>query len=232
MKNTLCAFALTAAAIALPASASNFSVNFGAIAVMPNDSSSSLNVVEQVAELASGSTQAHVNDNVQLGLSIDYAIAPNWSLELIAATPFTHDIQVRGSAINGLSIGKTKHLPPTLLLQYHFDWHETIKPFIGLGVNYTVFFDEETSEDLASALTALNVMQTGDKLGLSLSDSWGIAAQVGVNMQLTEKLGLHLSASKMKIDTRAQVKLNGTSIQKVDVTLDPLVTMVGLRFTL
>lgn len=229
MKHTLCALAITSAAIAMPAYA-DLSVNIGAIAVMPKDSSSALDVVEQVAGLPTNSTQAHVNDNVQLGLSVDYALSPNWTLELIAATPFSHDIHVRGSAINGLSIGKTKHLPPTLLLQYHFNWHETIKPFVGLGVNYTVFFNEETSDDLASTLTSLNVMQAGDKLGLSLSDSWGVAAQVGVNVQITDTIGFHLMASKMKIDTTAKVKLNGASIQKVDVTIDPLVTMAGLRF--
>lgn len=231
MKTQLLSFTLTSCLFALPAAA-DFSVNIGAIGVLPNDSSSSLNVVESVAGLSAGSTQAHVDDNVQLGLTLDYQFANGWGLELIAATPFSHEIQVQGSAIHGLEIGKTKHLPPTLMLQRHFQLTERVQPFMGLGVNYTVFFDEETSDQLADTLTQLNVMSAGDTLGLSLSDSWGAAAQVGVNVSLTERLGVHLAASKMKIDTHARVTLNGSSIQKVDVKIDPTVVMLGLRYNL
>lgn len=214
-------------------SASNISVNIGAIQVAPNDSSSSLNVVESVAGLPAGSTAVGVNNNTQLGLTFDYRFDQNWTLELIAATPFSHDIEVEGSAIDGLDIGNTKHLPPTLLAQYHFDLGNShLDPFIGVGLNYTKFFDTSASGVLKSTLQALNVATANDQVDLKLKDSWGLALQAGVNYKLDQHWGLHLMVSKMDIDTVGEVRLNGATIQSVDVQIDPFVVMAGVRWSM
>jgi len=214
-------------------SVNNLSINVGAIHVAPNDSSSSLNVVENIAGLPAGSTAVGVNSNTQLGLTVDYKIDHNWTLELIAATPFSHDIDVEGSAIDGLDIGNTKHLPPTLLAQYHFNVGDSkLDPFIGLGLNYTKFFDTSASSVLKSTLQTLNVASANDDVDLKLTDSWGLAMQAGVNYQLDKHWGLHLMVSKMDIDTTGEVRLNGNTIQSVDVQIDPLVAMVGVRWTM
>ena len=231
MKTT---FALTLATVlaAAPAAA-EFGINVGAISVIPDDSSSNLNVVEQVAGLPAGSTAVGVNTNTQLGLTFDYKFTPNWSVQLIAATPFSHDIKVKGSAIDGLKVGKTKHLPPTLLAQYHFmPTNQTFDPFVGIGLNYTVFFDEQVDAQLAGALDALGVTTANDVVGLKLKSSFGLALQAGVNVKLTDSLGLHLMLSKMDIDTTGRVQVNGSTIQTVDVNIDPYVAMLGLRWTL
>lgn len=223
--------AMAAALLSTPAFA-QFNINIGAIMVSPDDTSSALSVVEQVASLPAGSTSATVNTNTQLGITLDYRFKPNWAVQLIAATPFSHDIQVQGSAIDGLKIGKTKHLPPTLLLQYHFSTpYQSVDPFIGLGVNYTAFFDEQIDPELGSALQALQVITPTDNVSLHVKDSVGVALQAGINYQLTESVGIHLMLSKMDIDTRARVKVNGTTIEQVNVNIDPLVTMLGLRWT-
>lgn len=232
MKTSLSVVALVVSLAAVPASA-DFAVNIGAIGVIPNDSSSSLSTIEQVAGLPTGSTSVAVDNNVQLGITLDYIINKNWTVELIAATPFSHEISVKGSAINGLDIGKTKQLPPTLLLQYHFDTgNDAISPFLGLGVNYTRFFNTEVSGELNDALGALNVITAQDKTRLDLTDSWGVALQAGINIDFNDRFGLHVMVSKMDIDTTGRVKVNGNTIQKVDVKIDPLVAMVGLRIKL
>lgn len=232
MKTSLSAVAFALSMASAPVFA-DFAVNIGAIGVYPDDSSSSLSVIEQVAGLPAGSTQVAVDSNLQLGITLDYMINKNWTVELIAATPFSHDISVKGSAIHGLDIGKTKHLPPTLLLQYHFNTgSDAVSPFVGLGVNYTRFFDEEVSGELKDTLGALGVVGAGDKADLSLSDSWGLALQAGVNVQFTERLGLHAMVSKMDIDTTGRVKVNGNTVQSVEVDIDPLVAMIGLRIKL
>jgi outer membrane protein len=220
-------FALSAA----PALA-NWSVNVGAITVAPQDSSSHLNVVETVAALPANSTEVSVNNNTQLGLTIDYQLTKNWTLELVAATPFSHDVKVKGSAIDGLAIGSTKHLPPTLLAQYHFDLGDSrFDPFIGLGVNYTNFFQEKASAELVSTLRALNVTTAADKVELKLKDSWGLAMQAGVNIKLANQWSAHLMLSKMDIDTEGRVLVNNNSIQSVDVSIDPYVWMIGARYS-
>lgn len=232
MKSNLAMLTLASLLAAAPASA-EFAINVGAITVAPDDSSSSLNVIEQVAGLPAGSTAVGVNSNTQLGLTFDYKFTPNWSVQLIAATPFSHDIKVKGSAIDGLKVGKTKHLPPTLLAQYHFmPENQTFDPFVGVGLNYTVFFDEKTDGQLEGALDALSVTASNDKVGLKLKSSFGLALQAGVNVKLTDSLGVHLMLSKMDIDTTGRVQVNGATIQSVNVNIDPYVAMIGLRWTL
>ncbi len=222
---------LLLAASAAPALA-NWSVNVGAISVAPQDSSTHLNVVETVAGLPANSTEVTVNTNTQLGITIDYQLDKNWTLELIAATPFSHDVKVKGSAIDGLALGSSKHLPPTLLAQYHLDLGDSrFDPFIGLGVNYTNFFQEEVSAELINTLEALNVTNANDKVELKLKDSWGLAMQAGVNIKLAEQWSAHLMLSKMDIDTEGRVLVNDNSIQSVDVSIDPYVWMLGARYS-
>lgn len=223
---------LVCALLAAPAFA-NWSVNVGAIGVSPDDRSSHLNVVENVVGLTPNSTSVGVNSNTQLGLTIDYKINDNWTLEVIAATPFSHDISVKGSAVDGLSIGKTKHLPPTLMAQYHFPMSESrFDPFVGLGVNYTNFFNEEVSSELINTLQALAVTSSEDTVGLKLKDSFGLAFQAGLNIQLSSNWGMHMMLSRIDIDTTGHVQVNGSTIQSVDVKIDPYVWMMGVRFSL
>lgn len=232
MKTSLIAIPLISVLAAAPAFA-DFAINIGAINVAPDDSSSSLNVIEQVAGLPNGSTALAVDSNTQLGLTFDYRIKPNWAVQLIAATPFSHDITVKGSAIDGLKVGKTKHLPPTLLAQYHFmPEHQTFDPFVGVGLNYTIFFDEQIDNQLKDALQALNVTSASDNVTLKAKSSFGLALQAGVNIKLSDTLGIHMMLSKMDIDTTGRVQVNGTTVQSVNINIDPYVAMIGLRWTL
>lgn len=231
MKTMLSAVTLGLGLLAAPAMA-EFSVNVGAISVMPSDSSSNLNVVESVANLPAGSTGVKVNTNTQLGLTFDYKFDKNWAVQLIAATPFSHDITGEGS-IDGLKIGKTKHLPPTLLGQYYFDvGNSNIQPFIGLGINYTNFFNTEADAALVDTLVAIGAAGATDDVSIKLKNSWGLAAQAGVNVKLSDNWGIHFMVSKIDIDTRADVRVAGSTIQSVDVKIDPLVAMIGVRWTL
>ncbi|MCH8538607.1 MAG: OmpW family protein, partial [Alkalimonas sp.] len=86
-----------AAALFSPLALANFSINVGAINVSPNDDSSYLNVVESVVGLPANSAKVGVNSNTQLGLTFDYALDDHWSVQLIAATPFSHKITGKGS---------------------------------------------------------------------------------------------------------------------------------------
>ncbi|RUO18469.1 hypothetical protein CWE08_11150 [Aliidiomarina iranensis] len=230
MKTKLSLIAIALSAFAATPAMADFSINVGAISVMPDESSSNLNVIEDVAGLPAGSTSVGVNNNTQLGLTFDYKFNDNFGLQLIAATPFSHNLKVKGSAIDGLNIGKTKHLPPTLMAQYHFTQHATFQPFVGIGLNYTTFFDEKVSGDLEGALIDLDVTTASDDVSLSLSESWGLALQAGFNYELNEKMGIHFMVSKIAIDTTGNVKVNGNTVQSVNVDIDPLVAMLGFRW--
>jgi len=232
MKTMLTAVTLGLGLLAAPAMA-EFSVNVGAISVMPSDSSSNLDAIEGLHPgLEQNTTGVKVNTNTQVGLTFDYKFDKNWGVQLIAATPFTHNITGDG-AIDGLKIGKTKHLPPTLLGQYYFDLgNSNIQPFVGLGINYTNFFNTEADQQLISTLVALGAANANDPVTIKLKNSWGLAAQAGVNFKLSDNLGIHVMISKIDIDTKAHVRVNGNTVQSVDVSIDPLVAMIGLRWTL
>lgn len=229
MKKLALVTAVVAALGAAPAFA-DIGVNVGVISVMPDDSSGSLNVVEQVAGLTPGSTGVAVNNNSQLGITFDYDLDSEWSLQLIAATPFSHDITATGS-LAGLKIGDTKHLPPTLLLQYNWRFDNGIEPFVGVGLNYTWFFDSQADAQLVSALQGLGAVTATDNVDLKLKNSFGYALQAGFNVNLNSDWGLHFMVSTMDIDTTGDVRVNGTAIQSVDVSIDPIVAMAGVRYT-
>jgi len=199
---------------------SPFSLNVGAIHVAPTGAYSDIN------ELADH--QLNVGEDTQLGITLDYRINQQWGLELIAATPFEHDIDGQGS-LSGALLGSTKHLPPTLLAQYFIPTsNPNIEPFVGLGVNITAFFEEAPSQaliDYAQAnLSGANVEE------IQLDDCFGIAAQVGLNLKLNDQWGAHLMASWIDIESEAEVIADGAVALTADVEIDPTVLFVAVKY--
>ena len=151
-------------------------------------------------------TGIDVDSDTGLSFTIAYMFADHWAVELLGALPFEHDIQGSGS-ISGLgTIGSTKHLPPVVSLQYHFQPHRRLRPYVGLGVNYTNFFDTKAEGALAGT-------------SLSLDDSWGLAAQIGTDFDLANGWFGNVDVRYIDIDTEASNPVAGN----VDVQLDPWV---------
>lgn len=152
-----------------------------------------------------------VDDGTSATFTFTYMYTDNFAVEVLAAWPFKHDIYLVG----GPKVASTKHLPPTVSFQYHFAPEGLFQPYVGLGVNYTYFFDEKTSGALE-----------GTKL--SLDGSWGFAGQVGFDFMLNEKWFLNVDARYIQIETDA--KLDGAPLGKVKI--DPWVygAHVGFRF--
>lgn len=166
-------------------------------------------------------------------VSIDNAVAPEidvtWmasdhiGFELIAATT-KHSASGRKGTTG--SIGKlasTWVLPPTLTAQYHFLPDAPVRPYVGAGVNYTLFYSEDASGGLES---------TVGKTKVHMSDSFGWAAQAGVDIDLNDRLFLNIDVKYIDIDTTARLSTTAAGVQKVHVDLDPLVfgVGVGMRF--
>lgn len=167
--------------------------------VMPNDDADPFSTVAVVPE---------VDDNVRPGATFVYMYTDNIGLEVLAALPFKHDISVDGMGV----IGETKHLPPTFSVQYYFNPQSSVRPFVGLGLNYTTFFSSKTIDGLG-----------GD---LDLDDSFGLAAQVGIDYDLDEKWFLTADVRYMNIETTATNSAAGTT----DVEINPTVVSVGLGY--
>lgn len=208
------AFAVLSASVAcatMPAAAyetGDLLVRFGPALVSPDDSSDS----------ALGDV-VNVRDGSSLGISATYMVTDTLGVEVLGALPFDHDLDGKG-ALDGVKIGSTSHLPPTVLLQYAPKLSDAFQPYVGAGFNYTMFFREKTSRELDIALAG--------PTDLSLSDSKGLALEVGVDVPMSDNLMFNVSVWNIDIDTTARVKVNGATAATIDVEIDPWVYMVGL----
>jgi outer membrane protein len=212
-----CMVLTTAPALALDRG--DMLVRFGPTWVMPNDSSG--------AVTPPGVEGVSVDNGWALGVSFTYMATPNVGIEVLAATPFKHDIKSSGDLAGVVpgKIGDTYHLPPTVSLQYHFTDLGAMRPYLGAGINYTNFFKSKTRGGLRDA----------GYDSLSLSDSWGWSLQAGVDVDVNERWFVGASLYYMSIDTTAKVRGEGGAFGdelRVAVDIDPWVLMVGggLRF--
>lgn len=225
MNKSLLGASLVALALAGPAAhayqAGDMILRAGAITTAPNESSGDLKFD---GNKVSG-TKATLDSDTQLGLTFAYMLTDHIGLELLAATPFKHTVAVKGlgGGLDG-KLADIKQLPPTLSLQYYpMEPNSRFQPYAGVGINYTLFFDE----DLSSARK-----QQGFS-NLKLQDSVGIAGQLGMDYLLTDNLLVNASVWYVDIDTKASVNgptALGYSKTKVNVDVDPWVYMVGLGY--
>jgi outer membrane protein len=189
------AVALALGGLAAPAfaqQAGEWTFSVGARQVNPKSDNGSL---------VGGALDVEVDSGISATFTGEYFIRDNLGIEILASLPFKHDINIDGLG----RVGSTKHLPPTVSLQYHFG-EGTVKPFVGAGVNYTVFFSEDTTGALAGT-------------DLDLDGSWGLAAHAGIDFEVGEKGSIRIDARWIDIDT--DVQLNGADIGTVEI--DPLV---------
>ena len=148
-------------------------------------------------------------------IDITYFFTKNIAAELILTYPQKHDVE-----LGGVGIGSVKHLPPTLTLQYHFNPEGQIRPYAGLGLNYTRF----SSVDL-DAGTVL-----GGSVPLRIDrSSFGWAAQVGADVQIAPKWFLNFDVKYVAIDTDIFIKgAGGAKVTKLGI--DPMLYSVGIGY--
>ncbi len=226
MRTSLFTASLLALAIAAPLAhahqAGDIIVRAGAITVDPQESSSDIWVGALGTDVAG--TKATLDSDTQLGLNFAYMLTNNIGIELLAATPFSHDVGVKGmpggfAGLNG-KLGSLKHLPPTLSVVYYpLDASSAFQPYVGAGINYTWFFDTKLSSEAEGKGFS----------GLDMKDSWGLAAQVGMDYMLTDNIMLNAQVRYIDIDTTGTTNILGDKV-KVDVDVDPFVYMVGLGY--
>ncbi|MBB6113795.1 outer membrane protein OmpW [Rahnella sp. R3(2024)] len=157
-----------------------------------------------------------INNNTQMGMTLGYMFTDNIGVELLAATPFQHKVGLKSTG----TIAEVKQLPPSLMAQYYFgDKLDKLRPYLGVGINYTTFYDT-------------NFNQTGRDAGLSdlsVKDSWGVATQAGLDYNLDENWLINMSVWWMDIDTEVKFKAGGEQ-QNINTRIDPWVFMFGVGY--
>ncbi|MCR9278233.1 MAG: outer membrane beta-barrel protein [Pseudomonadaceae bacterium] len=154
-----------------------------------------------------------VDDDTQLTFDLTYMFTDNWGLEVLAALPFEHDLK-----IGGADAGSVKHLPPTISALYYFNPQSTVQFYAGVGVNVTIFFEEDERGPLAGT-------------ELELDTSVGPAVVLGIDIPLNDKWFLNADVRYFDIDTEATVTAPGLRLTP-DVEIDPFAfgLNVGYRF--
>jgi outer membrane protein len=173
-----------------------------------------------------------VDDKSTLFFSISRALNDNLEVELAMGYPPTHNVQAQLSpnlpahvqGFNGQTIAKVRQMAPTLFLNYAFgDAQSRWRPFVGLGINYTNF-DKRTSTAAGNALN-------GGPTDIRLSDSWGLAAQIGVVYKVNERWSIHTSLATARVKTNLTATTAGAQ-REIDIKFRPTVFTLtaGYRF--
>lgn len=219
---TALAVALSAGSIAVQAyEAGDWILRFGATTVSPDAGGDKIVIPTDPPTVLDG---VDIDDDTQLGIIPAYMITDNWGLELLAATPFEHNVDVAGTSIKA---GKVTHLPPTLTLHwYPRGGNDGWQPYFGLGLNYTFIYDEKVDGQLEEALGALIGATKAD---LRLDDSFGFSASAGVDFPFGEHWGINLGIWYIDIESKAEIATDVGNV-KFDVKIDPWVYNVGLAY--
>ena len=176
---------------------------FRVITVIPNESAT--------IETIGGDVE--ISTSVVPELDFTYFFNENWAAELILGTS-NHDVKAVATAAGDIELGDVWLLPPTLTLQYHFAT-EGFRPYLGTGLNYTIFYgaDEGPTAD-----------------DVSYDNSVGFAFQGGFDYDLNEKWFLNLDAKYILLSTDATVNattaLGATVGAEVDI--NPLIIGFGI----
>ncbi len=202
---------LTAAGPA-QAEAGDVLVRVRGILVAPNEDSGSVLPAFPGEEVS-------VNNSFMPEVDVTYMATDRLGFELIAATT-KHRASGRTGTTGTIGrLASTWVLPPTLTAQYHLNPAGKLRPYVGAGINYTLFYSENASGALEAAVGPTRVR---------MSDSVGWAAQAGVDIDITDRLFLNLDVKYLDIDTTARLDTTAAGTQRVRVSLDPLVFGIGV----
>src|SRR4051812_15434159 len=158
-----------------------------------------------------------VNNSFAPEIDFTYMATKHVGAELILATT-KHHVSGKDALAPVGRLAGTWVLPPTLTLQYHFLPDGAVRPYVGAGANYTIFYNTKASGALNAAIGHTKV---------HLRDSFGYAVQAGVDVDLSKRIFLNLDVKYIDIDTKARLA-TGALVNRERVHLDPFVFGVGI----
>jgi outer membrane protein len=188
--------AFAALAFAAPANAQildNFQIKVGVSGILPDESGDPIDV--------------DISDEWVPSLQIEYFFNDNVSAELLCCVA-THDVATTG----GLDLGEVTHFPPTLTLKYRWTNFGQVEPYVGAGVNYTAFIDDEPPAGMT----------------IDYDESFGLAVQAGFDYRIDEHWGVNFDVRYVDIGT--DVTINNSIEDSVDINPWIISTSVAYRF--
>lgn len=153
---------------------------------------------------------------ISLGYYFDDDLS--WVLEAyVLAAPMSVDVYGEGkNQLSGHNIMKLKLLPPTAVLGKYFgDRKDAIRPFLGVGGSYAIFFDVRATD-------YLNTYQGGVSAGdttISIKNVMGFGPFVGLKADLDSDWHMSVNVGKLRYKTEATIVTRNTTITKDSLVL-------------
>lgn len=164
-----------------------------------------------------------VADSFTPEIDVTWMATDHIGFELIAATT-RHSVHGKQGVTAGIGdVVNTWVLPPTLTAQYHFNSKGKIRPYVGAGINYTVFWNEKATRELTNAVGPTRV---------HINDSVGYALQGGVDIDISKRFFLNLDAKYIDMSPRAQLNTTALGTQTVRTRISPFVVGIGFGMRL
>jgi outer membrane protein len=135
-------------------------------------------------------------------------LSADFDVELALGYPPLSKLEGRGVATvgsvpyNGEVIGSARWLSPTVLFEYKFlPESYKLRPYIGVGVNYTAFYDRDSNAQGNAA--------NGGPTRLSLTSSVGPAGTVGLSYNVSGRWHMYASYSISRVNTDLTTDTDG-----------------------
>ncbi len=188
----------------------DFRMRLRATAVIPQES----------ADISVIKGNVDISNTVIPELDFTYFLAKNFSANLILGTT-RHEVSAINTALGNVDLGKVWLLPPTLTFAYHMPVSNQVQPYVGAGVNYTIFYGVKNGPAIAAT---------------SYKNAFAPAAQLGVDFDISKKLFLNFDIKKLWLSTDATVttvpSVAGGATVVADTKIDPWLCSFGIGIKL
>ena len=159
-------------------------------------------VPDESAKIGIIGGDANISNTLIPELDFTYFFTKNISAELILGTT-KHDVSTVGSDISAIGgptsadidLGSVYLLPPTLTLQYHFLTDQVFRPYVGAGVNYTLFYNEKQGSVVKD---------------VKYDNAFGYAFQVGFDLMIDDTFFVNADVKKLFLKT--DVTVDGSNL--------------------
>jgi outer membrane protein len=143
----------------------------------------------------------------------EFEVMPNVGVELVLGIPPKIKAKASGSVAFLGDVLEAKNLAPTLLFNYHFGKDgDSLRPYIGAGINYTRFVGISSPYGWQ----------------VSLKDSWGPTVQIGLNYAIDKQWGGFASVAAVK--TKSDLVATGATVLQTTIDFKPVVYTAGLFY--
>jgi outer membrane protein len=177
-------------------------------------------VPEESASITTIGGNVRISNTVIPELDLTYFFVKNFSANLILGTT-RHEITAINTALGDVNVGKVWLLPPTLTLLYHLPVSKQVQPYLGGGLNYTIFYSATNGEAIANT---------------TYKNNFAPAAQLGVDFDIAKNIFLNFDVKKLWLQTDATITTNanvaGGATVKADTKIYPWLLSFGVGFKL